>query len=55
MGVGLVSFLVFVRGRETNAGEQTSSSPASICLGEEDGKQCHQNNNVCSLFLVNSA
>jgi hypothetical protein len=54
-GVQVVSFFWVSRGEERNkickGGEEKPSSPALACPGEEDGKQCHQNDIVHNSFF----
>jgi hypothetical protein len=42
------------RQRRYKGGEENTSSLAFTRPGEEDGKKCHQNDTVCSFFLMNS-
>jgi hypothetical protein len=42
------------RQRRYKGGEENTSSLAFTRPGEEDGKKYHQNDTVCSFFLMNS-
>jgi hypothetical protein len=52
--VGRACFFGFLREREIETGKGGKEKPSSLAIAsqvEEDDKQCHQNDIICSFFF----